>query len=83
MRSGKVNVAFNSIPVKIKEDSVTLDVGGQLQELPNDYVWIFAGGTPPYDFLKKIGVQFGMRDLTSEAGRERNTAQNQLAQAAR
>jgi thioredoxin reductase len=83
MRSGKVNVAFNSIPVKIKEDSVTLDVGGQLQELPNDYVWIFAGGTPPYEFLKKIGIQFGMRNLASEARRERNTAQDQLAQAAR
>lgn len=82
-RNGKINVAFNSIPVKIREDSVTLEVGGQLQELPNDYVWIFAGGTPPYDFLKKIGVQFGMRDLTAEAGRERNTDQNQLAHAAR
>jgi thioredoxin reductase/Pyruvate/2-oxoacid:ferredoxin oxidoreductase delta subunit len=82
-RNGKINVAFNSVPVKIREDSVTLEVGGQLQELPNDYVWIFAGGTPPYDFLKKIGVQFGMRDLTAEAGRERNTDQNQLAHAAR
>lgn len=82
-RNGKINVAFNSIPVKIREDSVTLEVGGQLRELPNDYVWIFAGGTPPYDFLKKIGVQFGMRDLTAEAGRERNTDQNQLAHAAR
>lgn len=82
-RNGKINVAFNSVPVKIREDSVTLEVGGQLRELPNDYVWIFAGGTPPYDFLKKIGVQFGMRDLTAEAGRERNTDQNQLAHAAR
>ena len=36
----------------------------------NDFVWIFAGGTPPNDFLKKIGVGFGARDLTLEASKE-------------
>jgi hypothetical protein len=41
-----------------------------LKILPNDFVWIFAGGTPPYDFLKKIGVGFGMYDMTSNAGND-------------
>jgi putative YpdA family bacillithiol system oxidoreductase len=70
MRTGKVRVIFNSSPVEIREDSVTLDVNGEHQEIPNDYVWVFAGGTPPNDFLKKIGVAFGMQDITLEASRE-------------
>jgi len=70
MRSGKVNVLFNSNPIEFKPESVLLEVDGTAKEIPNDYVWIFAGGTPPYDFLKKIGVGFGMRDLTAEAGNE-------------
>ena len=70
MRRGEVKVVLNSMPVEIKERSVTLDVQGALEEIPNDFVWIFAGGVPPNDFLKKIGVAFGMRDITLEAGQE-------------
>ena len=83
MRAGKVNVVFNSIPVEFKESAVTLEVNGTLQEIPNDFVWVFAGGIPPNDFLKKIGIQFGMRDMTAEASSEaRQAAQskNQLVQ---
>jgi thioredoxin reductase (NADPH) len=75
MRSGKVKVLFNSSPVEIREQSVILDVNGNQEEIPNDYVWVFAGGTPPNDFLKKIGVQFGMRDMTLEAGSEAKQAE--------
>ncbi|MBZ5705592.1 MAG: NAD(P)-binding domain-containing protein [Acidobacteriia bacterium] len=67
MRSGKVNVVFNSSPVEFKPESVVVDVKGELREIPNDFVWIFAGGTPPNDFLKKIGVQLGSKDMTLEA----------------
>jgi thioredoxin reductase (NADPH) len=72
IRTGKVNVVFNSIPLEIRKDVVVLDVNGGLQEIPNDFVWIFAGGIPPNDFLKKIGVEFGMRDITLEASKEAN-----------
>jgi len=58
-------VIFNSNPLEFRQDSVVLDVSGQTQVLPNDYVWIFAGGEPPTAFLKKIGVGFGAQDLTS------------------
>lgn len=61
---------FNSIPVEFKPDSVILDVKGSAQQIPNDYVWIFAGGEPPNAFLKKIGVGFGERDMTSEGRKE-------------
>jgi putative YpdA family bacillithiol system oxidoreductase len=70
IRSGKVKVLFNSAPVEFKENSVLIEVKGERQEFPNDFVWIFAGGTPPYDFLRKVGVQLGSRDLTLEASKE-------------
>jgi len=70
MKSGKVQVIFNSQPVEIRDRAVRLDVGGAVRELPNDYVWVFAGGTPPREFLEKVGIQVGPRDLTVEAGAE-------------
>jgi len=74
IRKGKVNVLFNSSPVEFKEESVVLDVSGARQEIPNDFVWIFAGGTPPNDFLKKIGVGFGMHDMALDASKEARQA---------
>lgn len=70
MRTGKVQVVFNSNPVEIKQDAAILDVQGRLKEIPNDFVWIFAGGEPPTAFLKKIGVRFGTHDITAEASKE-------------
>jgi thioredoxin reductase/Pyruvate/2-oxoacid:ferredoxin oxidoreductase delta subunit len=69
-RNGKLKLIFNSNPVEFKALSVVLDVAGQRQELANDFAWIFAGGAPPNDFLKKIGVGFGMRDMTLEGSQE-------------
>jgi thioredoxin reductase (NADPH) len=85
IHSGKLRVLFNSNPVEFKPESVLLEVNGSVEEIPNDFVWIFAGGTPPNGFLKKIGVGFGARDLTLEASKEAKSAaadRKQLAQAA-
>jgi len=71
---GKLTVLYNSMPTEVKEASVVIDVEGTPREIPNDYVWVIAGGTPPNDFLKKIGVGFGMQDLTLEASREAKQA---------
>jgi thioredoxin reductase (NADPH) len=84
-RSGNIKVLFNSNPVEFKTESVILEVGGVAQEIPNDFVWIFAGGTPPNAFLKKIGVGFGARDVTleaSKAAKQADAERKQLAQAA-
>ena len=78
-KSGKVNILFNSMPVEFKPESVVLEVNGELQEIPNDYVWIFAGGTLPNDFLKGLGVQFGLRDMTLEASKEAKAGKAQAA----
>jgi thioredoxin reductase (NADPH) len=85
IRSGKVKVLFKSSPLEFKPDTVILSVDGSALEIPNDFVWIFAGGTPPNDFLRKIGVEFGLRDVTTEASNEARQAalsKKQPAQAA-
>lgn len=69
-RTGKLKIIFNSMPVEFREKSVLLEVSGKVEEIPNDYVWIFAGGEPPTAFLKKIGVQVGLRDMTTEGSGE-------------
>ncbi len=83
IRAGKLKVLFHSSPVEFKPESVVLDVSGQTQEIPNDFVWIFAGGTPPNAFLKKIGVAFGAKDLTLEASTEVKQASLERNQAAK
>jgi thioredoxin reductase len=74
MRDKKLTVIFNSVPVEFKIDSVVMEASGKKQELSNDFVWIFAGGEPPYAFLKKVGVTFGAKDLTAFASNEAKQA---------
>src|SRR5258707_4465779 len=74
VRKGKVKLIFNSAPVEFKENSVVLEVDGKNHEIPNDFVWIFAGGEPPTAFLKKIGIGFGVQDLTSTGSKEAKSA---------
>ena len=59
IHSRKIEVLFNSMPTEFREGSVLIEVAGEVHEIPNDFVWIFAGGTPPTDFLKASGVAFG------------------------
>ena len=66
IRRGKLKVLFNSNPIEFRTESVVIDVNGAQQTLPNDFVWIFAGGDPPTAFLKKIGISFGDRDITKD-----------------
>lgn len=66
MIKGKVRVLFNSMPKEFRTGSVVIEHDGKEQELPNDLVWIFAGGTPPSDFLKAAGVAFGISESTSK-----------------
>jgi thioredoxin reductase (NADPH) len=62
------------MPVEFKQGSVILDINGKSEEMPNDFVWIFAGGEPPTAFLKKIGVRVGLHDMTAEGSREAKEA---------
>jgi thioredoxin reductase (NADPH) len=69
-RAGTIKVLFSSAPVEFRKDCVILSIEGKMQTLPNDFVWVFAGGTPSYEFLQKIGVGVGMLDMTLLAKHE-------------
>ncbi len=66
MAAGKIEVLFNSVPAEFRVGSVSLEMGKEVRELSNDFVWIFAGGTPPSDFLKAAGVAFGATSATEQ-----------------
>ncbi len=67
IQSGKVEVLFNSVPTEFRVGSISIDVGGEIREIQNDFVWIFAGGIPPSDFLKAAGVAFGAIDTAERS----------------
>lgn len=67
LASGKVRPLFSSQPVEITPGSVRLKVGDAPVEIENDYVFVFAGGVPPFEFLGKIGVRFGGSSTSSTA----------------
>jgi thioredoxin reductase len=66
--AGKLDVLFNSIPTEFQVGSALIEVGGEIRHLPNDFVWIFAGGTPPSEFLKASGIAFG--SMSTDGHRE-------------
>jgi thioredoxin reductase/Pyruvate/2-oxoacid:ferredoxin oxidoreductase delta subunit len=59
LASGRVQPLFGSQVVEIRRGSVRIKVGDEVREIANDYVFVFAGGEPPFDFLKQCGVRFG------------------------
>ena len=54
----KVRVVFSSDVTEILDDSVLLKTPDKTEKIKNDYVFIFAGGEMPFDFLKSIGISF-------------------------
>jgi len=66
--SGKVRAIFDSSVEEISEGSVRLRVGeSETTEIGNDYVFVFAGGVPPFSFLRDAGVRFGGDPLPNQA----------------
>ncbi len=55
-KEGMLQVLREARVTSITRDRVHFDVGGQAAQRENDYVFILAGGVPPYDLLKKSGV---------------------------
>ena len=68
---GRIDVLFNSQVKTIKPGSAVLQVeeAGKIREIPvrADYVFVLAGGEPPYPLLKKIGIRFhGENELETQ-----------------
>jgi thioredoxin reductase/ferredoxin len=58
--AGILEAAFGSRVAEIREGSVGLQLGdGSAAERENDFVFVFAGGVPPFDLLKGAGARFG------------------------
>jgi thioredoxin reductase (NADPH) len=56
---GRVAGLFSSEVEKIAEGAVRLRTPEGTRELPNDFVFVFAGGEPPFELLRSMGVRFG------------------------
>jgi thioredoxin reductase/NAD-dependent dihydropyrimidine dehydrogenase PreA subunit len=69
LASGRIEPLFGSQVVGIEPDRVRLKVGAEVREIENDYVFVFAGGEPPFDFLKQCGVRFGGEPASGPASR--------------
>lgn len=63
MKLGKVRVIFDSEVNSIESDAVLLtERQGEVARstrVENDFVFVFAGGEPPYPLLRSMGVSFG------------------------
>lgn len=58
VKGGKVTLRMRTDVKEIREKTVVLASDSGIVEIPNDYIFVFAGGEPPYDLLRKIGVRF-------------------------
>jgi thioredoxin reductase (NADPH) len=59
LRSGRVQALFGSQVLEIGDRSVKLKVKDEEVTLPTDYVFVFAGGEPPFGLLRQAGIRFG------------------------
>ena len=53
-----VHVVFNSEVRSIAPRQVSLRIGEEEKTIRNDFVFVFAGGEMPFEFLKGIGIAF-------------------------
>ena len=62
MESGKLTVLFNSNLQSISDNEVIIQIGSDTPEaVPNDLVYIFAGGVLPTKFLEDAGIKITKR----------------------
>ena len=56
---GKLEVLLGSNVISIDDSMVNISVGGigEIRQIPNDLVYIFAGGELPTQFLEKAGIK--------------------------
>ncbi len=57
-RDGTIHLALSSSVKEILDDAVLLETPEGSKRIPNHYVFVFAGGETPFNFLKSIGIRF-------------------------
>lgn len=71
LANGRIEGAFNTDVEEIGPVSVRLKTPAGSRELPNDYVFVFAGGEPPFALLRQMGIRFGGDAAPEAADRPR------------
>ncbi len=56
---GRLKLILSSEVREIRPESVVLSASGKDVKIPNDYVFVLAGGEAPLGMLKRAGVRFG------------------------
>jgi thioredoxin reductase len=59
IENGNLTFLGGSVVTQIQEDTVALEGADGPVIVPNDEVFILAGGIPPFGFLREMGVRFG------------------------
>jgi thioredoxin reductase len=60
LAGGKIEALFGSQVLEIDESQVKLRLDdGSATTMDNDFVFVFAGGVPPFELLRKVGARFG------------------------
>jgi len=65
IKKKKIYPIFESRVSRITERSILLDHKDQTKEIHNYYIFIFAGGIPPFKMLKDMGIEFGGESKTA------------------
>lgn len=65
---GHIDVRYRSVVDRIEAERVVLRIatpdGDATHTLDNDFVFVFAGGIPPFDLLRNAGVAFGSQPVS-------------------
>lgn len=68
IESGKLHVIFSSEVLEIKPDTVIIqEARNIMHNIPNEFVFIFAGGELPTELLKRCGIKLRTADVETEA----------------
>ena len=64
VKNGWINIMYESTVDSIDEQHVIINHENQKKQVENDYVFIFAGGIPPFKLMNSIGIQFGTSTIS-------------------
>ena len=68
IESGKIKAIFNSQVLEIKPDTVVVQESGNIvHNLPNAFVFVFAGGELPTELLKRCGIKMRTAEIEAQA----------------
>ncbi len=59
LATGAIEGCFGSQPLEVRGQEVVLRTREGERVLANDYVFVFAGGEPPFALLRTMGIAFG------------------------